>query len=771
MAPFPDDIRSLKTEELIKQLVDYPFPNSPFSKRDIRERDLSEVAKTISEKIQTYLRLHPDQELYQLIAPKVKLSLKEYLELEANKELLHAKTIKSLVEDKKASTITLDILRAFLTAVKHEQENKRHLARLEGLYNIYNLHSRENQRQFQISNFELNLDGEVSLTYQDERFKPKKQQVEVEIIGNDKIYINHREENFLLSFLGFIGSIETPNYIQCVYFYNNDRQVFASLAVFERVNSKANIYPQPPMRMQDNLPANKQNIQIFLLNRAKFITPLLHHNNFPFDFTLWQKMHKHLPPVCPGPYQTEAHLYYHKQQSFIGNYRIFFPERFTSAKDFIPNNRFATTVGKGFFAIQRDKKSGVLTCKMYARKNTRDELLTYEGYVMNNELNSDAYLMFTLYNKPEKDRALSMIFNVVDDNKFIGCYNIMYSPPGQLSSGIVILARDESMEEDSDFDETSREKVGAMVVNPLSQEENLPNLERSIINYLSRKNNVIVVPPSFQKLIANYRFKFHGTYRMYSYGKNNGIRVGALKIYENGFAKHKGFSSGNKPIAYGIAEINRSVMNITLQNIDNGRIGFCSVKVESIAPEAGTIYCGTFCGVTRRGEETPIASLFILEYLPEVTDIEEVDTTLIESSDPETTAPEAVQNIIKGKTNNFIVAPKNAFNLEDLQKEEKEDFGEIYLRAALLEEREKTANQLFYLSKAHGCDDDKIESAKKGQAETYAQKAVYYAIIGEKIKQNKFLVKANQLYPDTDWDEYINKVIDNIGPHYNSTKN
>ena len=487
MAPFPNDIQSLSTEELIERLVHYPFPNDAFSGQKLKESDLSEVAKIITEKIQAYLRLHPDQEIYQLIAPKVKVGLREYLELEANKELLHAKTIKSLVEDKKASAITLDILRAFLTAVKREQEGKKHLSRLKGQYNIYNLHSRENQRQFQISHLELDPEGENALTYQDERFEPKKQRVEVEIIGNDKIYINHREENFLLSFLGFIGSIETHNYIQCVYFYNNDRQVFASLAVFERVNLKADINLQSPKRMQDTLPANKQNIQIFLLNRAKFITPLLHHNNFPFDFIVWQKMHKDLPPVCPGPYQTEAHLYYHKQQSFIGNYRIFFPEKFTSAKDFIPNNRFATTVGKGFFAIQRDKKSGVLTCKMYARKNTRGELLKYEGYVMNNELNSDAYLMFTLYNKPEKDRALSMIFNVVDDNKFIGCYNIMYSPPGQLSSGIVILVRDESIEKADDFDEKSREKVGEMVVNPLSKSDEFSELEQSVINYLSKK--------------------------------------------------------------------------------------------------------------------------------------------------------------------------------------------------------------------------------------------------------------------------------------------
>ena len=230
-----------------------------------------------------------------------------------------------------------------------------------------------------------------------------------------------------------------------------------------------------------------------------------------------------------------------------------------------------------------------------------------------------------------------------------------------------------------------------------------------------------------------------------------------MRIYENGFAKHKGFSNENTPIAYGTAEVNRSVMNITLQNIENDRIGFCSIKIESIAPEEGVIYCGTFCGVTRRGEETPIASLFILEYLPKIIDIEEVDTNLIRYNDSDVTIPVAIRNIIKGKTNNFIVAPKNAFNLENLQKEaaEKEDFGEIYLRAALLEDREKIAKRLFRLSEAHGCTEEEIEAAKKEQAETYAQKAVYYELIGEKAKSAQLLDKATKLYPGKNWNDYM----------------
>lgn len=720
-----------------------------------KETDFKELVNEISETVFFFIQRKQDENIFDLIINKAKkdgrvLSMQEYIDQKNPINLINEKTLKACIRDRMASVPVINILKAFTKVVNIEEADRQHLKRVMGTYNLYNLHNTI-RGKYQVSNLYLDAYNTSKLVYFSRRNEMEENPVQAEIIGNDKLLLSFRRDNCLLQLYTYIGAGSHPNLLQPVYMYNNSKgHTIASLAILQKVTEDQLEKPARELNEIDNL-----QIARFLQHRAQMLTACSPYgNDMRFDIEDLK--------VSPGPYHQAAN-FYEQAKVYTGLFHIFFCEHFPSHKDYIRND-FYSSVGKGILWIY-EGADGVLRCRMKTRRNRKGRVLMHEGWISNETLNNSDYLIISLFLEKDHDKYLNLLLFKVSEDLLFGSHNIMYALPGKLGAGSVILNRIEPEENNGEApsNETYFQQAEPHVLYPeLIEQES--KREEFIFNYLTRKGASLVSPLTDFEKLSSYKDMVHeGWYKMYSYGKG-GLRIGILRIHRSGFAEHisVGGQQNTRIKAYGKTELLRQILSITLKNEDNRRTGFCVFKTESDVPpiKGKTVYLGTFCGVTRRNGEFPLASRLILEFMGKEVEEGTLQPQWLKFSDPGyREVNEAFREALKGRSKSMIGFFKNkstVLTLDGLKKFNKNelDKGEAFLKAAAYTATyEKSATlQSILVEKAkkygHLQAEESFAIMMKQQATVCMQRAAYYlALKDDLIKCLEQLKKAQQISP------------------------
>ncbi len=720
--------------------------------------DCEAIVEEISQVIYDYLKRRPDDQhdVFSLIQSKAKdiknneISLEQYLNTTSPIRLLHGKTLRSVLYDKEGGRSTVKILRAFQKAVTKEQEALNQIKPLLGDYNLYNFDSVEGQ-QFQISNFRLRSGGESKLVYISIREKREEQQVRLELVGEDKLLIHFVMDDCRMFFYAHVGNNIAADIIQPVYVYNNRHaQPVASLAVMRRVPENGLLEPRRGQKTTGD-PA----IDRYLKHRAAMLTAQSGKKRF-------QQFDESDLSVEPGPFRRDAY-HYQRLREREGLYRIYFCERYPCHEQYIPN-RFFSTVGLGYLFLFEDA-FGRLCAKMKTLQNARGRILSHEGWVVNDALKDGNYTILQLYQKPGQERAVNLFLLFQGSGDMYGSHNIMYDALGRIGSGAVCLQC-----ELEGGDQHSTEQLAQAFQNAkprvlLPTEQNLSSREQLILNYLSSLSEAHVSPVTSEgRLKGSYSSTIHtGIYKMYSYGKG-GIRVGVLRIYPSGFVAHKSIGGHQGEIihAHGKAQLKRQSLYLQLESSDNERLGFCVFKIEGeVSPGKGTVFTGTFCGVTRRNGEFPLASRLILEFVSDNPAEEKHDPLYVKYEDEGfEQLPLAVRQALKGRSESMIGFFKNKtqiFSFKGLQNfnDQEPDKSEAFLSAAVYElvycpssGGKDKAKQLLEKAKKYGhqSPEDEFGQMLQPQIQVLYERAAYQLIVkGDKKACLQHLQHAREL--------------------------
>lgn len=705
-----------------------------------KESEFQEMVDEISDMVFQFIKRKQDESIFSLIQAKAKgqdnriLSLQEYANRNKPVELVSAKTLRASLRSGEASDPVIKVLEAFVKVVRIEEEDKIHLKRVAGAYNLFNLHHTV-KGKFQVSNLILDPYGESRLSYFSRRNEPDENRVILEVIGSDKLIISFRRDNCVLMFYAYIGAGNNPELLQPVFFYNNGKgYTIASLAVLEKVPESELL---TPARELDAIP--NQKIARFLKHKASMLTAYS-----PFGNDMRFKIED--LEVTPGPFKEDA-KFYGQSKAFTGLFHIYFNERYPSLPEYIRND-FFSTVGKGVLWIYEDE-NGVLSCRMKTRRNTKGRILEHWGLVMNHTLNNSSYFIISLFLEPDNDKYINLILFKLGEDLLLGSHNIMYSPPGKLGAGAIVMERIEEVDGRT-IQKPAEEDYDAVQPKAIYPCPKLNTREDWIVNYLADRQRALVSPVTeFEKLREYQNLPHEGLYKMYSYGKG-GIRIGILRIHKSGFAEHVsvGGTKEERVYAYGRADLLRQILSITLKNKDNYRTGFCVFKTENDVPpvEGETIYIGTFCGVTRRNGEFPLASKLILEFISKDGKADSLDPKWIKYGEPEYQAidspfrealmgsAEAMIGFFKDKAAIYSIGGLEKFNSKSF------DNGEVFIKAAAYSaafEEADASSRLIEKAKKLGRLDAEAacRQLKEEQVKISLERAAYHLVVKEDLVQ------------------------------------
>lgn len=763
------------SKDLINRALGYPFQNSPFG-FNMTSEDLGSISlknyrllrDKLWDKIAQHIVRRNDEELFKLVQPNLICPTLEDFKRGTQELQINEKTLKSCIEKRSGTDRIRQFFEAFDIVVEAEKEEFGHLQRLAGYYNVYNMHS-SNKKEFQASHLFISPElGKSALTYFSRRYKIESRKVDVEVVGSDKLLIVLREENCYLAFYAYVSALEHPKVIQAPFIYNNGAgHTFASMAILQKVDSqKRLVTPFRDKKNWDDIPSGilsdqeKSTLIQFLSNRAHFIRAKL-FNGYDVDNRLRFDFDDLL--INPGPFRKKAH-YYDNSAQYIGKYFIYFNERYPSEE--IGDKRKSedySTVGKGLLEIYKDPHFGHLKCRMKTRKNRRGEEIVHEGEIINQQLQSPSYLILSMYEKKNNHRYTNLVLMKAQDDYLLGSHSITYSRVGEFGSGAVVVIR--QFDTPDDWFETTKPDSEL----PCKLHEN-PRMD-TVINYLAANRNALISPITQLKDLNKYQNLIHrGVYKMYSYAKGEGIRLGILKIHKSGFVEHYGKSGKKNTIAYGSAFLLRTVLNITLRDVENNRMGFLSIKVAEVGPSnvsddrhpeiSNTVYVGTFCGVTRRTGEYPLASRVILEFKDSdsvVTKEGLAPQIIARESDLFASIPKPIVEALQFRNQSFLDflgTGKDIFNLKSLQEfnENQVHEGEAYLNAAMMEASKNGESPLYERlmekAKKHGWQDisHRVEKEREEVAEQLFEQAVYQAVMKQNtIKAKRLLKRARSL--------------------------
>ena len=633
---------------LLKMIEDYPFgiKPSPFegkSRKEYSEPELREVVKIMSTKIQNYIVKSPNDELLKdFIRPKVGSKMVLYSQGKFITELLDAKTLKRCFSSGTASISTINVFRAFEYILDREKDHRERIARVTGLYYIFSTHNTR-KGKFQEAIIWIKNDGKALMKYIDRNNEEVEKEMEAEVIQNINLLLSLREERVSLIFYVFTGSEEKPAFMQAVLTYENlVGNTIANLAVFERVNLNYNekVYRKKIKEFQAKRYAGKltedelgrqfenapkwtlrENIQYFLLNKARPIATMLHDRLMPFNF-------EKSIAVYPGPYHKPA-LLYNNARRLTGAYYIYFNERFSPEDDnytLFYDSEFYSTVGQGLLEIFINEETGVLECKMEILKSRGKQSLIYSGFIMNLELQTTDYIILSLYVHPERVRYANLLLKVIDEDIMTGGLSITYSSFGNLGLGtVVVVKRDfirkslnkNSTQGDVHLDQiikNGQDKPRSITPFELAAAEENNSIERKIINFLSNNAKSLIVPPETWELKQYKDTVYAGVYKMYSKeGDEEKIKVSILNIFSN---KHVTLLDVNNDNFYGQMQLVDNNMTILLKNPKDQRTGYCCILVDGYPPNPDySWYNGSYSGFSPNNNRFPISKLFLLQFI------------------------------------------------------------------------------------------------------------------------------------------------------------
>lgn len=629
-AELPNDLRILLASFLFpdwEKEGDVPLPQT------VAEPKCQTFIHLMHQRFRQYLADQPKGEILKLLKPRLpEQEIKQFVHNEYASELVSAKTLKRFYDNGHSSQATLDILQAFyLIHQANEEEAKRtyrEISRVEGLYREFGMPS-SNPGTFNESLVLIEANGKALTKFKNASGKEDIKYFKTRLIGTTGLLLSHEENDYVLIFYVYIGEVDKPDFLQAVHLYSSPTgNTVANLAIFQRIRGeegreltseeqKEELQAFTPNRELEKFTPIEalhkmvasfpdinigQNIQRFLYNRVSSISSLLDGKK-PFNFG--EKLA--ILPACNG----NRAEFYEVQQGLTGRYHLYFNERFpsTDKQNESSRNDFFSSVGIAILDIKIDDITGQLVCQLTLKMNRSIEpFLTYKGKVVNDTLKDPSLLILSLYLSPSKHRYLHFLFNIVDDQKLIGCFNIAYKAQAELGAGIAIAVKQKMQDRQA---EAKAEDASFF--------KGKNKLEDKIVHFLSRRNHSLLTTSGYSSLENYQTIRYWGIYRMYflTGRESPKISMNILNIRPNGQVT---LNNANNDIIRGQAEVsNATTLTLTLRDHENTRTGFCCIRVDNISPrrKKAAYYVGSYAGFSRSGDHTPVASQFFLEYVQE----------------------------------------------------------------------------------------------------------------------------------------------------------
>lgn len=654
-------------EELLDTIKKYPFfPYSPFQEGAspyTEAQKFQSVVREMDHLILAYIKKNPDDlEIKNIIQDKLQHLADDFFNGKYPGELLDSKTLQRCFKDERASSHTINILKAFKKAADFQEGQYEYINRIAGLYYQFVTHSTTNESgKFQYSLYKFARPDEHTRSftiYIDEDHKWQKRHFKTEIIGNKGLFLSNDDDESILTFYIYMGDTTvSPSFLQGVFIYRNRRgNVVANLAVFQKIKLRAgeteeNIIKNfQPLREIGDLSVSeydkdqqtvlgnpsltvRQNIQRFLIQKNIPISTLSIENVKSFDFS--QKV-----AAEPGAFNRPA-LFYENMEKFKGNYSIYFNENFSSIRPqqgYPSQTEHFSSVGEGRLRIFQDEITGAWKTEMKIQRGQK--ILIYKGYVLNHQLNTASYFILSLYLHPENHRYINLLLKEINEDQIFGSFTITYLQPGKLSSGNVIVLRDSDNEKDKD---------------PTSYAVHSERVEgrESVLNFLSRRSKSIVAVPDVMELAGYKDTIYKGIYAVYHIDLRGVMKVSLLTIHKNGYLFLLG-SNGN--YADGELEETFHCLNMTFIGEQTGYKWFLTVRVNGLPPIPGEdFYSAAAAGISMEENYMPFTSHYILLFIDkEVPDRENLSKILAEQ---EQRIPSRVKEFFKKYQNMTIVSP------------------------------------------------------------------------------------------------------------------
>ena len=403
---------------------------------------------------------------------------------------------------------------------------------------------------------------------------------------------------------------------------------------------------------------------------------------------------------------------------FLGDWSLFYLESVSNIENLKLNKRISS-IGRNIISINKNE-NGLILCTMKYFDKKQPE---YAGF-LNIGLKNKDYLSITLFG-PNREKVLNLLFysRSVSRGLLLGTFNVIYKrSPSDIAAGLAALEKNEK----------PYEKYEPGTINPFSESDISELKNRRIINYLLFRENSLISPlKALNSKLKGFEFEksiYKGTYRVYAYGRISKqtpcISISKLEIDEFNYVTYKKKEFVSRGLSYGIVDKVESNLRIVLEDNNNEyrRLGVMTIFVGKNSPRPGSIFCGTFSGVSFH-EDLPVCSLVVLEYIQDP-NILKFNPEKISIYDREISKiPDPIRLFLTGKENKFIKfrRGRKILNVSDLNSEIQAnvDYSKLFLNSAIIEMQNGNLNNSISMlnrSIKNGLTLQEIETFEKNYA-------------------------------------------------------
>lgn len=463
------------TSEMHEQLIDpklFPlslFQANPFAQAKLSYADFETVTYYIILIIRNFFKDRSDEhEMQWLLQPafNTEEELIGWVEsTNPTNTILNYRTLYRSIENKYLSIGNMAILKTFLKINQINQQEQELLSKYHGLYLEIGIHTTTNA--FQISLLYIKDAQNASLKYDSIRRNAIiEDKLKILLTDDGKaISLTNRSAKYSHFFhlhLGREANNDDCPYIQGVQTYVNQTYSVSSVSLFYRLNNiddPVSFFSEfKPERRLESLMSSitlrchfeefinlkipgyldisvLDNIQYFLVNKGSTQTTntsqYLRH-----DFSK-------ILAIEPSYLRTQS-LHYASNLSFIGEYELYFHERFPADKEKAKKLKNSSFVGKARFIIYKDAISGIIKSELVVLKASKEEQtieMHFRGHQINHKLNNSQYLVFNLYLEPSMNRFINLVLKADNDYILSGIFNITYISEGELGAGVCYAKR------------------------------------------------------------------------------------------------------------------------------------------------------------------------------------------------------------------------------------------------------------------------------------------------------------------------------------------
>ncbi len=339
---------------------------------------------------------------------------------------------------------------------------------------------------------------------------------------------------------------------------------------------------------------------------------------------------------------------------FIGCHKIYYAQM-ESDSSHIEYHKTLATIGCGILEIYKNK-SGEFKCRFKHEDTTFSE--TMYGKLIHEGLDNKNILILELKNK-SKEQYLKMYFNIRNGKKGnldSGSYTFIHGNSGKIGNGRALLCPSTK-----DYEALYPENLQASQILMDKKNKHLHNLGIEGIAYLSNKKNSLLIPES-PKENVNHRMDFSGTFKLYSFRKNNSdssqhkISIAVLEILSSGSVRFKNRIGGFECVGWANKKQGNLYIRIKNSNKNVSRSALFIFKT-GINPHPTEKKLPYFYGAsvsTTWSKEMPVGAKVILEHCPKKKYDDTTPIKINSDSKDFLKIPECIREKLSDKNENYV---------------------------------------------------------------------------------------------------------------------